>query len=96
MRIAAVAAELNNLDIMVGDVFFTYLEAYTQEKVCFRASPEFGPLEGHLLVMVCALYGLCTSGAPWHGQLAEFLQSMNFYPCKADPDVWMKDCDTHY
>jgi hypothetical protein len=21
---------------------------------------------------------------------------MDFYPCKVDPDVWMKDCDTHY
>jgi hypothetical protein len=36
MRIAIVAAELNNLDIMVGDVSSAYLEAYTQEKVCFR------------------------------------------------------------
>jgi hypothetical protein len=63
MRIAIVAAELNNLDIMVGDVSSTYLEAYTQEKVCFQAGPEFGPLEGHLLVIVRALYGLRTSSA---------------------------------
>jgi hypothetical protein len=21
---------------------------------------------------------------------------MEFFPCKADPDVWLKDCDTHY
>jgi hypothetical protein len=21
---------------------------------------------------------------------------MQFFPCKADPDVWMKDCGTHY
>ena len=62
MRIAIVAAELNNLDIMVGDVSSAYLEAYTQEKVCFIAGPEFGPLEGHLLIIVCALYGLHTSG----------------------------------
>ena len=53
-QIAIVAAELNNLDIMVGDVSFAYLEAYTQEKVCFIAGPEFGPLEGHLLVIVRA------------------------------------------
>jgi hypothetical protein len=35
MHIAIVATELNNLDIMVGDVSSAYLEAYTQEKVCF-------------------------------------------------------------
>jgi hypothetical protein len=21
---------------------------------------------------------------------------MGFWPCKADPDVWLKECDTHY
>jgi hypothetical protein len=55
MRIA-IAAELNDLDIIVGDVSSAYLEAFTQEKECFIAGPEFGPLEGHLLVIVCALY----------------------------------------
>jgi hypothetical protein len=63
MRIAILAAELNNLDIMVGDISSAYLEAYSQEKVCFQAGPEFGPLEGHLVVIVHALYGLHTSGA---------------------------------
>jgi hypothetical protein len=52
MRIAIVVAELNNLDIMVGDVSSAYLEAYTQEKACFQTSPEFGLLEGNLLVIV--------------------------------------------
>ena len=44
MRIAIAAAELNTLEIMVGDVSSAYIEAYTQEKVCFIAGPEFGPL----------------------------------------------------
>jgi hypothetical protein len=35
MRISIVAAELNKLDIVVGDVYSAYLEAYTQEKVSF-------------------------------------------------------------
>jgi hypothetical protein len=33
MRIAIAAAELNELDIMVGDISSAYLEAYTQEKL---------------------------------------------------------------
>ena len=96
MRIAIAAAELNNLEIMVGDVSSAYLEAYTQEKVCFLAGPEFGPLEGHLLVIVRALYGLRTSGARWHDRLSDVLQTLGFYPCKADPDVWLKECDSYY
>jgi hypothetical protein len=35
-------AELNNLGLMAGDVGNAYLEAYTKEKVCFTAGPEFG------------------------------------------------------
>jgi hypothetical protein len=74
MRIAIVAARLKNLDIMVGDVSLAYLETYTQEKVCFIADPEFGPLAGHLLVIVRALYRFCTSGARWHDRLSGVLQ----------------------
>jgi hypothetical protein len=33
MRVAIVAGELNEPDIMVGDVSSAYLEAYTQERV---------------------------------------------------------------
>jgi hypothetical protein len=58
MLISIVASELNNLDIMVGNVSSAYLEANTQEIVCVIAGPKFGPLEGHLLVIVHALYGL--------------------------------------
>jgi hypothetical protein len=53
-------AELNGLDIMVGDVSSAYLEAFTKEKVCFIAGPEFGELEGHMMTIIKALYGLRT------------------------------------
>jgi Reverse transcriptase (RNA-dependent DNA polymerase) len=96
LRIALTAAELNNLKIMVGDVSSAYLEAYTQEKVCFKAGPEFGELEGHLLVIERALYGLRTSGARWHDRFADTLREMGYFPCKADPDVWIKDATSHY
>ena len=96
LRIALVSAELNDLQVMVGDVSSAYLEAYTQEKVCFIAGPEFGSLEGHLLVIERALYGLRSSGARWHDRFADTLRDMGYSPCRADPDVWLKDCDTHY
>jgi hypothetical protein len=96
LRIATLAAEVNNLQIMVGDISSAYLEAHTKEKVYFIAGPEFGPLEGHLLVIDRALYGLRTSGARWHNCFADTLRDMGYNPCQADPDVWLKDCQTHY
>jgi hypothetical protein len=36
------------------------------ERNYIGAGPEFGQLEGHYLIIVKALYGLCTSGLRWH------------------------------
>ena len=44
MRITIVAGELNDLEIMVGDISSAYLEAFTKERVYFIAGPEFRPL----------------------------------------------------
>ena len=65
LRIVCFLAELNGLKLTGGDVGNAYLEAYTTEKVCFRAGKEFASfgLEGHMLVIEKALYGLRTSGA---------------------------------
>jgi hypothetical protein len=79
MRIAIAAGKLNGLFLMVGAISSAYLEAFTLEKVCFIAGPEFGPLAGHLLTIVRALYGLRTSGARWHGgcMIALHMMSMS-------------------
>jgi hypothetical protein len=95
MRIAMVAAELNDVQTMVGDLSSAF-EAYTKEKVCISAGPEFGALQGHILIIERALYGLHTAGARWHDWFSHTLQIMGVTPCKAYPDVWLKDCDTHY
>ena len=96
MRLVMLIAELNGMELNAGDVGNAYLEAYTKEKVCFYAGPEFGELEGHLLMIVKALYGLKTSGARYHERSAEVLHGLGFVPSKADDDVWMKDCGDHY
>jgi hypothetical protein len=79
MKIAIAAGELNNLFMMVGDISSAYLEAFTLEKVCFIAGPEFGPLAGHPLTIVRALYGLRTSGARWHDCFADVMHLMGFH-----------------
>jgi hypothetical protein len=83
MGIVVVASELNELDI-VWWCLLENLEVNTQEKVCFIAGPKFGPLEGHLVVIVCAVCALRTSGAPC---IIVFILAKQ---------TLMKACCTHY
>ena len=62
IRLLVFLAELNDLDIWATNIGNAYLEAETQEKVYIIAGPEFGELEGHMLIIFKALYGLRTSG----------------------------------
>ena len=90
LRMVVFLSQLNNLEIWGADVGNAYLEAYTDEKLCIIAGPEFKELQGHLLIMVKALYGTCSGGARWHDRLFDILQELKFKPSKADPDVWMR------
>ena len=63
-------AELNVLNIMVGDLGNVYLETYTREKIYFIAGPEFGEIEGVIMIAVKALYDLKTSGT-WYMEYFE-------------------------
>ena len=90
LRMVVFLSQLNNLEIWGADVGNAYLEAYTDEKLCIMAGPEFKELQGHLLIMVKALYRTRSGGARWHDRLFDILQEMKFKPSKADPDVWMR------
>ena len=90
LRMVVFLSQLNNLEIWGADVGNAYLEAYTDEKLCIMAGPEFKELQGHLLIMVKALYGTRSGGARWHDRLFDILQELKFKPSKADPDVWMR------
>ena len=90
LRVVVFLSQLNDLEIWGADVGNAYLEAYTDEKLCIIAGPEFKELQGHLLIMIKALYGTRSGGARWHDRLFDILQELNFKPSKADPDVWMR------
>jgi len=96
IRIALLYGVKNCLKIGVGDIGNAYLTAYTKEKVYIVAGPEFGELEGRVLLISRALYGLRTSGARFHESLADTLRDMGFRPCKSDPDLWLRDIGTKY
>ena len=96
VRVLTFLGSLNELDLWATDIGNAYLESYTKEKVYIVAGPEFGDREGHVLVISKALYGLRTSGLRWHERYADVMQEMGFFPCKAEPDIWMRDCGDHY
>ena len=48
LRMVVFLSQLNNLEIWGADVGNAYLEAYTDEKLCIIAGPEFKELQGHL------------------------------------------------
>jgi len=95
-RLAIFLAELNKLETWSTDIGNAYLEAFTSEKVYIIAGPEFKELEGHILVISKALYGLRSSGARWHDRFSDCVAELGFYPCKAEPDIWMRKCDSFY
>ena len=90
LRMVVFLSQLNDFEIWGADVGNAYLEAYTDQKLCIIAGPEFKELQGHLLIMIKALHGTCSGGARWHDRLFDILQEQRFKPSKADPDVWMR------
>ena len=56
LRMVGFLSQLNDLKIWGADVGNAFLEAYTDEKLCIIAGPEFKELQGHLLIMIKALY----------------------------------------
>jgi len=96
VRIGLFAAVLNNLLLCAADVGSAFLHGYTKELVYTIAGPEWGPLAGCVMIMVRSIYGLKTSSAAFHEVLSASLLRLGFKPSKADSDLWMKDCGTHY
>ena len=52
---------------------------------------EFGPFEGHVLIVDKALYELRSSGTQWAERLADLLWKFRFDLSYADPAIWMRE-----
>ena len=78
-----ILAELHGLQVYGADVGNAYLEAKTKEKIYFGvAGSEFGELEGSIMIIHKALYGLRSSGLRWREKFADSLRDMGFFPLK--------------
>jgi hypothetical protein len=91
VRLAFLIAKLNDLEMVMTDIGNAYLYAECSEKYYAIAGKEFGEMAGRIVVIVRALYGLKSAGASWNHHLAAELLDMKFVPCKADPDVWLRE-----
>jgi hypothetical protein len=90
VRLLHVIAHKAGLKQLVGDVGNAYVNADTNEKVWARAGKEFGELEGSVIIIKKALYGLATSGERWHKHFADSLLGLGFTPTRYDRDVWLR------
>ncbi len=73
------------------DIGNAYFEAETTEKVFAVAGAEFEELEGRVLKITKALYGLKSSGARWHDVLADALRDLGWKSCKMEPNFWYRE-----
>ena len=98
LRLVIVVAKLNNLEVWGADLGNACFEAKTKEKLYIVAGPEFEELEGHILVIYKALYGLKSSGLRWSQKIHDIMLDMGISPSKADPCVWLRKakCTTKY
>lgn len=80
---------LNGLDIAACNIGNAYLNADCREKLWTIAGPEFGSDCGAVMILICPLYRLESSGMAWT-ELAETLDAMGYKSTEADPDAWMR------
>ena len=90
VRLALTIAAFNGLDILACNIQNAYLTAKCREKIWTVAGPEFVPEEVSMMIVKMALYGLKSSGAAFRSKLAGVLRDIQYYPTKADPDVWIR------
>ena len=91
VRIAFLIAALNDLKILAGDIQNAYLNAYTKEKIFFRAGDEWKHDKGKIVIITRALYGLKSSALMWRNHLADVIgNKLGFRSSLADPDLWYR------
>ena len=65
------------MKLWATDIGNAYLEATTREKQYIVAGPEFEELQGHILVIHKALYGLKSSGLRWSQRIHNIMLELN-------------------
>ena len=96
VRLAFVLASFNGLEVRATDVSNTFLFRKDKEKVYVIVGKEFGENQGKQMIIDKGLYGLASSAARFHDNLAATLRKMKFLPSTTDNDLWMRRNGDHY
>jgi hypothetical protein len=88
--ILALTAMDSELKVIAADIGNAFLYGKNREKTMIKAGPEFGPLQGKLLIVDGGWYGHKTAAAGFHSHLSAHLRKLGFVPSKADLDLWIK------
>ena len=67
-----------------------YITATVEEKMWTTLGHEFGADSGKRALIVCALYGLKSSGAAFRVYIGKCMEGLGYELCLTDPDLWMK------
>ena len=91
VRISLTYAALNDLEVWAADIRNAYLQAPSSEKHYVICGPEFGRENiGKKALIKRALYGGKSAGGDFRNHLRACMIHLDFLPCPADPDVWMR------
>ncbi len=90
VRLHDLIAHRNKLPVLCGDIGNAFITAECMEKIFTHAGPEFGELEGSVLIFKKALYGLRPSSCAFRTHFADFLRSLGFSATRYDRDVWKR------
>ena len=91
VQIAFTNAALNDLQVFAADLHNAYLQAPSSQKDYVVCGPEFGIENiGKVALIHRALYGGKSVGQDFRNHLRSCMHHLDFRPCTADPDVWMR------
>ena len=81
---------INDVEVKSVDILNTYALEHVTEKVRTLLGPKCDSGSGKITVIFSALYGLKSAGAAFNSHLVSCMESMGYFPCWAEPDLWMR------
>jgi Reverse transcriptase (RNA-dependent DNA polymerase) len=78
--ILALSAMDSDLEVVAADISNAFLYGKNIEKTMIKAGPEFGELQGQILIVEGGWCGHKTAAATFHAHLASKLRKMGFRP----------------
>ena len=101
MCICLTLDELNNFDLLAGEIENANLSPSCCKKVWMQGGDYSGHIKCKVLVIFKVLYGLKSSGEAFCAFLAERLDDIGFKSSIVDQDVWMRparkaSCEDYY